>query len=90
MTSPNRFAMRKDSNHKPIVAELRKLGFYVWELGLPVDLICTRANVHHLVELKDGQKAKYTDLQLKYMRECGGPVVTLRSVEDAIQWASVV
>lgn len=90
MTSPSRYAQRKDANQGEIVKVLRELGFRVITMHTPTDLLAARDDFNHLIEIKDGTKKKYTPAQVKFNADWPGRKVTLRSVEDAIQWASIV
>lgn len=89
MASPNRYRQRKDTNQKEITSCLESLGFDVYVMHSPMDLMAGRAGKTYCIEVKSGEKKKYTPAQVKYNATWRGHRVTLRSVEDAIQWASV-
>ena len=90
MTSPSRYRQRKDLNQKDIVDTLESLGFDVIIMHSPTDLLGGRQGKNYLVEVKSGDKKKYTAAQLKFNASWRGQRVTLRSPEDAIQWASML
>jgi len=89
MASPNRYAQRKDANQKDIVMCLEALGFDVITMHTPTDLLLGRAGRTYCIEVKDGEKKKYTPAQIKFNATWRGHRATIRSVGDAIQWASV-
>ena len=85
-----RRAARTDANKAEIVAALREAGATVWDLRLPVDLLCGYGGKTLLMELKDGSKPpsaqKLTKLQSTFMASwTGGPVVTVNDVEGALR-----
>ena len=78
-----RYAARKDANHTKIVQALRDGGAYVYDIELPVDILCGYAGVTALVEIKT-ETGKHTKLQKDFMRDWkGGIVATIRDVEGA-------
>lgn len=56
----NRYAKRPDAITESVVRDLRKLGFVVTFIGLPVDLLVTHAkwgeNAFKLLEVKSNKK----------------------------------
>jgi len=86
-------AKKVDINQKKIVDTLRKLGCSVFVTssigqGFP-DLVVGIRKETYLVEIKT-EKGTYTKTQLKfYANWRGGNVITLRSIEDAIEWHSL-
>lgn len=84
-------AAKTDTAQAPIVAALRKLGARVVSLhrvgqGVPDLLILHRGKVQ-LVEVKTGAKGKLTEAQVAFLAD-GWPVVIIRSVEEAVEWAT--
>ena len=81
---------RIDSNHKEIVAALRKAGATVVSLaamkhGCP-DLLVGYAGETVLMEIKRDAKAKFTSDQLEFLgRWKGGAISRVDSVEAAIR-----
>lgn len=79
------FANKRDAAEPAIVQALEQCGCLVRRMDKPVDLLVFHrpsARVF-LVEVKSGKRAKYTLDQLLFM-DAGWPVITLRSVDDAI------
>lgn len=90
-----RRAARTDANKAEIVAALRAAGATVWDLKLPVDLLCGYKGKTLLMELKNGRAApsqqKLTKLQASFMANwMGGPVVTVNDVEGALRALKVL
>jgi Holliday junction resolvase len=81
---------RIDSNHKEIVAALRKAGATVVSLaamkhGCP-DLMVGYANETVLMEIKKDSKAKFTPDQIEFMGKWkGGAISRVDSVDAALR-----
>ena len=87
-----RRAARVDSTQAAIVAALQAAGASVWIIGLPVDLLVGYQGRIGLMECKSltgklaPKPAKYTALQVEFMRTWWGPnVFTVTSPEEAIE-----
>ena len=89
---------RTDSNHKAIIATLRKCGCAVQSLaaignGCP-DLLVSKANHCCVCEVKDGDKSpshrKLTTDQEQWIKRWKSPVMILTSVNDAILLAGAM
>jgi hypothetical protein len=84
------YAKRVDSNHSDIVKTLRDLGCSVFDTsrvagGFP-DLVVGRNNKTVLVEVKAGQKSKFTPAQELFMMNWrGSTVVRIDSIDSAIR-----
>lgn len=79
---------RTDNNQKAIVAALRAAGASVLITsglghGAP-DLFVSWSNKTVAVEIKDGDNAKLTPDELKFMQEWKGEYHVIRSVEAAL------
>lgn len=83
----------KDDNQDEIVAALRKAGVSVTPTsqageGFP-DLVCGRAGVNYLLEVKDGNKfpseQKLTPKQVKWHKRWKGSATVVNSVEQAFK-----
>ena len=77
---------RKDSNQAEIVEALEKVGCEVTDMsqagnGFP-DLICTRAGIHYLIEIKT-TKGKLRQSQVDFHAK-HKPVYTVRNVDEAL------
>lgn len=84
-----RVAARTDANQHTIVAALRRCGCSVQDLsrvgrGVP-DLLCGYHGQNYLIEIKI-HKEKHTLIQKEWHASWRGQVVTLRSIEEAVQW----
>jgi hypothetical protein len=86
-----RRAAKVDATQAAVVAALRAAGASVWPIGLPVDLLVGRQGKTRLFEVKSlvGKRkpkpARYTELQIEFLRDWrGGPVVTVTSAEEAL------
>lgn len=81
-----RLNAQRDRNERPIIQTLEARGFQVSQVngkGLP-DLLVSKHGVMWLVEVK-GLKGKHNARQVAWMAEWQGPpVLTLRTVEDAV------
>jgi hypothetical protein len=81
--SLNRYARRSDTTQSLIVEALRTAGWSVWVVGRPVDLLCWKAGVFRLLEIKTayGKKKpkaridKRQDEQNEFIALTGTPVV---------------
>jgi hypothetical protein len=85
-----RYAARKDANKDDIVAALRQVGCYVYDLRQPVDLLASKAGNAWMIEIKDGAKVpsarKLTPAQVQFMRDWTGPkVITVTCVDEALR-----
>jgi Holliday junction resolvase len=86
---------RVDTNHREIVAALRKAGATVLSLaamkhGCP-DILVGFGNETMLMEIKKDSKAKFTPDQLKFMSEWkGGPISRVDSVDAAIRALGII
>lgn len=89
--SIKRWAARSDSNRNDIAAVFRAEGWVVYDLRQPVDLLCGKSGVTLLVEVKRDTKARLTEAQERFLATwIGGPVLTIRSAEDAYTAARMV
>ena len=89
--SINRYNAKRDASEREIVSALQQFGFSVYRLNQPVDLLVGFRGKNHLIECKSGNKGYAKALnenQKKFDDEWrGDKVVTLRSAQDAIDWA---
>jgi Holliday junction resolvase len=74
------YAKKVDENHKIIVQRFRELGASVFDAsgvgrGFP-DILVGFNNQTALVEIKSGEKKKFTEPQLKFMAEWKGSSVS--------------
>jgi len=82
------YAKRVDLNHTEIVNKFRELGASVFDLsavgrGCP-DIMVGYNGQTVLVEIKSGEKKKFTEAQLKFMSEWKGSSVTrINDIEGA-------
>lgn len=79
------FGSRRDANHKSIVAELRKLGYQVLEMGgrFP-DILVARNGRMKMMEIKT-ETGHLTPKQIKWHEEWQGPEVPIiRTTEQAL------
>jgi Holliday junction resolvase len=82
------YAKRVDLNHAEIVKKFRELGASVFDSsgigrGFPDILVGFNGNTA-LVEIKSGEKKKFTDAQLKFIAEWKGSVVArINDIEGA-------
>jgi Holliday junction resolvase len=83
-----KYAKKVDLNHKVIVEKFRELGASVFDAsgigrGFP-DIVLGFNNNTCLVEIKSGEKKKFTEPQLKFMAEWkGSSVVRINDIEGA-------
>jgi Holliday junction resolvase len=74
------YAKRVDVNHQEIVKKFRELGASVFDAsgigrGFPDILVGYNGNTA-LVEIKSGEKKKFTEAQLKFMADWKGSAVS--------------
>jgi len=85
---------KRDANEKEIVGILERLGFSVFRLDKPLDLLLGRGGKNYLAEVKDGSKApsagknRRTEDQKTFMRDWRGQHVVLSSVEETVEWVN--
>jgi hypothetical protein len=80
-----RRAARKDLNQQEIVKALRDAGAYVYDIGLPVDILCGYKNRTLLMELKSGSKKRLTTLQADFFQNwSGGTLCRVDSPQAAL------
>lgn len=85
----NRHAKARDLAERPIIKALRDIGASVELMDRPVDLLVGYRGQTILMEVKT-DKAKLTEDQKEFMAEWkGGPVYTVRSVEQALACVGV-
>jgi predicted RecB family endonuclease len=88
-----RYAAKVDANHQGIREALRAMGWLVHDtsrLGGFVDLVVSKGGHTVLVEVKTALSKRGTVRKTRRqdaMVEAGWPVVILRNVDEAIQWA---
>jgi hypothetical protein len=86
--SLRRYNPRRDENEQAIVQALLVQGFHVTRLnatGIP-DLLVHKGGAMWLAEVKQ-PKGRYTSTQREFYEEWQGPpIVTLRSVDDALRF----
>lgn len=81
-----RYNPKRDKSEPSVVAALQALGFVVYRLDTPLDLLVGYNGVTHLVECKTG-KAKFNKNQQDFIASWkGSPVVRLSSHEEAMKW----
>ena len=92
-----RYAARKDSTEKPIVAALRAAGASVEVLGLPLDLLVGYRGVWGILEVKASaaaEKAKTPtrarQLAFAERHPNGGPIGTVHDIEGALRFLAVL
>lgn len=78
---------KRDANEPDVIAALKKLGFAVYPLNLPLDLLCGYQGMNYLVEVKNGPSATFTEGQEAFIATWTGQQVTVRSVAEAEAWA---
>lgn len=85
-----RRAARKDQNEAEIIKALRDAGAYVWQIGLPVDLLVGFENRSYLVECKADSKKRLTALQADFFEKwTGGTLARVDSPEAALRMIGV-
>lgn len=87
--SLNRFAKRRDLAEPPIIEALEKAGWLVEQLDRPCDLLCWRAGIVKLLEVKTGRgknlrvvKDKRQKAQMDFLILTGTRIV--RTPEEAL------
>ena len=89
------YAKRVDLNHTEIVNKFRELGASVFDLsavgrGCP-DIMVGYNGQTVLVEIKSGEKKKYTEAQLKFINEWKGSTVNrINDLEGAIRLIKIL
>ena len=89
------YAKRVDLNHTEIVNKFRELGASVFDLsavgrGCP-DIMVGYNGQTVLVEIKSGEKKKYTEAQLKFMADWKGSTVNrINDLEGAIRLIKIL
>ena len=93
MSMPRHNAKR-DASEPAIVAVLERVGFSVYRLDRPVDLLCGFRGRNYLVEVKTGTKGYAKGLnanQQSFAEDWrGSPVFTLHSVDDAVSFSQAI
>ena len=81
-----RRAAKPDANRSGIVRDLKLMGIAVYDLKMPVDLLCNFRGVNYLVEIKnlDG-KNTLTQAQKDFIESWPGPVHIVRNTDEAIK-----
>lgn len=84
--SMNRYAKKRDSNEAEIVTALEAAGAQVERLDRPVDLLVGFSGQTFLMEVKDpAGRNRLQPGQAQFIRDwSGGPVVVVRSIEEAL------
>ena len=86
-----RRAARKDENQSEIVETLRALGFSVFVMDEPCDLLLGKLGKNYLIEIKDGAKPpsqrKLTKAQAEFHPTWRGQIAVIKSVQEALEWA---
>ena len=86
-----RRAARKDENQTAIVKALRDAGAYVYDIGLPVDLLVGYKNRSLLMEIKSGSKKRLTPLQADFFAHwTGGTLCRVDSPDAALRMIGVI
>lgn len=87
--SLHRHAAKRDQTEAAIVDALERCGFAVLRLSQPnvPDLLVSRAGAATLIEVKTGTKP-LSKGQQAFQAWWHGPVAVLRSVEDALAFAT--
>lgn len=84
--SLKRYATRRDNAEKPIIEALEQVGFEVWTMDSPCDLICRRSSwapgLFQALEVKTGRGKKLTvvkdkrqETQQNFIASTGTPIV---------------
>ena len=79
-------ARKRDRNEGPIVAALRQVGVRVYPISAKgfADLVCFTPRVGLVLLEVKMPRGRHTDAQAQHAAE-GWPVVTVRSVDDALK-----
>jgi len=81
-----KYKAKRDFSEPEVVRTLQELGFSVWRLDQPVDLLLGFRGQTYLAEVKTG-KGKFNENQVRFVEEWKGkPVVKLTSSQDAIDF----
>ena len=89
------YAKRVDLNHAEIVKKFRELGASVFDSsgigrGFPDILVGFNGNTA-LVEIKSGEKKRFTEAQLKFIADWKGSVVTrINDIDGAIRLIKIL
>jgi hypothetical protein len=97
--SLKRYATRRDNAERPIIEALEQVGFEVWPLDAPCDLICRRSSwapgIFQMLEVKTGHGKKLTiardkrqEAQRNFIASTGTPIV--RTPLEALKVLGVV
>ncbi|MCJ8053841.1 hypothetical protein GB928_018450 [Shinella curvata] len=93
MSMPRHNAKR-DESEPAIIAVLERVGFSVYRLDKPVDLLCGFRGRNYLVEVKTGTKGYGKGLNANQQSFAddwrGSPVFSLHSVDDAVAFSQSV
>ncbi len=85
--SLNRYAARRDANEQELIAEARKLGWWLIPLSRPVDWLGYWRGVWLPIEIKSGSgtltEAQETFIELADAR--GAPVLIWRTLDDVVE-----
>lgn len=86
-----RQAARKDSNQAEIIKALKDAGAYVYDIGLPVDLLVGYKGHTMLMEVKTGPKKPLTALQHAFFANwTGGTLARVDGPEAALNALKVI
>ncbi|MEN9901219.1 MAG: hypothetical protein RLZZ152_2263 [Pseudomonadota bacterium] len=86
-----RYAARRDANEAEIVSALRAAGAYVYDIGLPVDLLVGYKGHTFLVEVKNGPRKRLTALQEDFFKNWSGSTLArIDGPEAALRMIGVI
>lgn len=89
-----RYGAQRDASEPAIVAVLERVGFSVYRLDKPVDLLCGYRGRNYLIEVKTGTKGYGKRLNANQQSFAddwrGSPVFTLHSIDDAVAFSQSV
>lgn len=89
-----RYNAQRDASEPAIVAVLERVGFSVYRLDKPVDLLCGFRGRNYLIEVKTGTKGYGKGLNANQQSFAddwrGSPVFTLHSVDDAVSFSQAI
>ena len=89
------YAKKVDLNHKEVVEKFRELGASVFDAsgvgrGFP-DIVVGYNGQTVLVEIKSGERKRFSEAQLKFMAEWKGSAVTrINEVEGVIRLIKIL
>ena len=89
------YAKKVDLNHKEVVEKFRELGASVFDAsgvgrGFP-DIVVGYNGQTVLVEIKSGERKRFSEAQLKFMAEWKGSAVTrINDVEGVIRLIKIL